>query len=102
LSIQPLNLDELVADVLAAMKYQLDETGADVRVGPLPRALGDRTQTSQVFANLIDNAVKYRAPERPLRIDVSGSIRDGQAVYAVADNGIGMAPEHQAKAFEIF
>ncbi len=102
LKIRPLNMSGLIAEILAAMKFQLDEAGTEVEVGLLPNCLGDNDQTSQVFANLIDNARKYRAPSRPLRITVTGEIRDGHAVYAVADNGIGIAPEHQGKVFEIF
>ena len=59
-------------------------------------------QISDWIANLLDNAVKYREPTRPLRIVVRGRIHDGHAVYTVADNGLGIAPEHQAKVFEIF
>jgi signal transduction histidine kinase len=59
-------------------------------------------QTSQVFANLLDNALKYRNRTRPLRISVSGVVQQGQAIYRVADNGIGIVPEHQSKVFEIF
>jgi len=102
LKIRPLNMSGLIAEILAAMKFQLDEAGTEVEVGLLPNCLGDNDQTSQVFANLIDNARKYRAPSRPLRIAITGEIRDGHAVYAVADNGIGIAPEHQGKVFEIF
>lgn len=102
LKICPLNMNGLLSEILAAMKFQLDEAGADIVVEPLPNCLGDNDQTSQVFANLIENARKYRSPARPLTIRVSGEIRDGHAVYAVADNGIGIAPEHQAKVFEIF
>lgn len=102
LTIKPLNMNGLLADILAAMKYQLDEARAEVRVDTLPICEGDSVQTSQVFSNLIDNALKYRDPSRPLRIHVSGAVHEGQAVYRVADNGLGIAPEHQAKVFEIF
>ena len=102
LTIRPLNVNGLLTEILAAMKFQLDETGAEVRVEPLPTCLADHIQTGQVFANLLDNAVKYREPTRPLRIVVRGRIHDGHAVYTVADNGLGIAPEHQAKVFEIF
>lgn len=102
LTIRPQNMNGMVAEILAAMKFQLDEAKADVRVEPLPTCEADSVQTSQVFANLIDNALKYRAPERPLKIIIRGEIRDGQAIYAVTDNGLGIAPEHQAKVFEIF
>ncbi len=102
LTIMPLDMNRLLAEILAAMKFQLDEAKAEVRVEPLPACLGDNTQTSQVFANLLDNALKYRDPGRPLRVNVSGRIENGQSVYVVVDNGIGIAAEHQAKVFDIF
>ncbi len=102
LAIAPLDMNRLLGEILAAMKFQLDEARAEVEVGALPGCLGDSVQTNQVFANLIDNALKYRDPNRPLRVKVSGRIEDGQAVYQVADNGIGIAAEHQAKVFDIF
>ncbi len=102
LTIRVLDMDSIVAEVVAAMKFQLDEAGAEVQVAPLPPCLGDAVQTSQVFANLLDNALKYRAADRPLRVRLGGRIEQDTAVYAVADNGIGIAPEHQAKIFEIF
>ena len=102
LTIRPPHINGMLADIVAAMKFQLDEAGAEVRVEPLPVCEGDAAQTSQVFANLLDNAIKYRAPGRRLLIEIRGSVRDGQAVYAVSDNGIGIAAEHQVKVFEMF
>ncbi|HXA81378.1 MAG TPA: ATP-binding protein [Opitutaceae bacterium] len=102
LNIRPLNLNGLLSEITASMKFQLDEARAEVRVETLPVCLADNVQTSQVFANLLDNALKYRDPSRPLRVAIRGRVRDGQAIYEVADNGIGIAPEHQAKVFEIF
>lgn len=102
LNIRPLNIGGMIAEIVAAMKFQLDEAGAEVAIEQLPTCLGDNIQTSQVFANLLDNALKYRDPARPLRILVRGEIRDGHSIYTVADNGVGIAPEHQGKIFEIF
>jgi chemotaxis family two-component system sensor kinase Cph1 len=102
LTIAPIETGALLAAVVASMKFQLDEAKADVRVLPLPGCLGDSGQISQVFANLIDNALKYRDPARPLRVTISARVEHGQVIYAVADNGIGIPREHQPKIFEIF
>jgi chemotaxis family two-component system sensor kinase Cph1 len=102
LAIQPLDVNALLAEIVAAMKFQVDAAQAEMVVEILPGCLGDPVQISQVFSNLLDNAIKYRDPARALRLKVSGRTDSGQVIYAVADNGIGIAAEHQAKAFEIF
>lgn len=102
LNIRPLDMNALLAEITAAMKFQIEEAKAEVHLDRLPGCYGDSAQTNQVFANLLDNALKYRDPARPLRIAITGRVEDGHSIYAVADNGIGMAAQHQAKAFEIF
>jgi PAS domain S-box-containing protein len=102
LTIGPIDMNALLAGVVAAARFQIDEAKAEVTVAPLPPCLGDAPHTSQVFANLLDNALKYRDPVRPLRLTVTGRVEEGKAVYTVADNGIGIPAEHQPKVFEIF
>jgi chemotaxis family two-component system sensor kinase Cph1 len=102
LNLRPLNMNGVIAEITAAMKFQLDETQAEVSVYGLPTCVGDLIQTSQVFANILDNALKYRDPARPLRIQITGRLQSGQAIYSISDNGLGIAAEHQSKIFEIF
>jgi two-component system, chemotaxis family, sensor kinase Cph1 len=102
LRIEHIDMNNLLTSIAQAMEFQMKEAGATLQVGPLPRCMGDITQVNQVFSNLIDNALKYRDRQRPCHIEVSGRVDNARAVYAVSDNGIGIAPEHQAKAFEIF
>ncbi len=102
LTIQRIDMNALLASITQAMEFQIKENGTVVDVGDLPICFGDATQINQVFSNLLDNALKYLDPKRAGVIRVSGRIEDGHAIYAVTDNGIGIAPEHQAKVFEIF
>ena len=102
LTIGPIDMNALIAGVLAAAKFQIDEARAEVSVTSLPACLGDNPHTNQVFANLVDNALKYRDPARPLRLAISGRTEGDKVVYVVADNGVGIPVEHQPKVFEIF
>lgn len=102
LNLRPLNVSGIIEELGAAMKFQLDEARAEIAVGPLPTCVGDYVQTSQVFSNLLDNALKYREPSRSLRIQIAGRVEQGQAIYTVTDNGVGISPEHQTKIFEMF
>src|SRR6185436_7490885 len=90
------------AGVVQALRFQTEQARASVKLEPLPGCVGDPTQVGQVFSNLIDNALKYRDPARALRISIRGRVEKDRVIYAVADNGMGIAPEHQAAVFEIF
>ena len=102
LSVRPLNVGGLMEDLVAATRFQLDQARAEVDIGPLPTCQADHVQTGQVFANLLDNALKYRDPARLLRVTIRGEVKGDQAVYTVQDNGVGISAEHQSKIFEIF
>ncbi len=100
--IERLDMDQLARQSLDAMRFQIQKTGATVTTEPLPICLGDARLVSQVIANLLDNALKYHDPARPLAITLSGELRAGEAVYCVADTGIGIAPEHLGRIWELF
>lgn len=102
LYIERVNMDELLANVLQSTEFQIKQARASIQLDPLPPCKGDVVQLTQVFSNLIDNALKYRDPNRPLRIEITGSQEKGRSLYSVKDNGIGIALEHQHRIFEIF
>ena len=91
----------IVRMVLDNLQATIQSHRAEVAVGPLPVVSGDATQLGQVFQNLIVNAIKFHG-ERPPRIDVSASEAGGEWVFAVRDNGIGIAPEYFERIFIIF
>ncbi len=102
LSIEPLDMDRLIAETISAFDFQIKQAGVQITVAPLPRCMGDATQIGQLFANLISNALKYPDPARPGVVAISGHTADVMAVYCVEDNGLGIAPEHQSKIFELY
>jgi len=102
LQIQPLAMNKLVAGTIQALKFQAEQANAELHFGDLPNCMGDPTLVGQVFSNLLDNAIKYRDPQRRCQIGITGHLDDGRAVYTIRDNGIGIAPEHQRRVFELF
>jgi len=79
----------------------IEESGAVVTHDPLPMVLGDEVQLIQLFQNLVANAIKFRSQES-LQIQVSAERRGPEWVFAIKDNGIGIAPEQQERIFSIF
>ena len=102
LNIESLEMNEMLREISQTMDFQIKQSGASLTIDALPPCLGDATQINQVFSNLVDNALKYLDPMRPGQIRVSGHVEDGRSIYTVEDNGIGIAPEHQSRVFEIF
>jgi len=102
LNLERIDMNALVRDVLAVQAFQIQSAGAQVQVDDLPACHGDASLVNQVFSNLLDNALKYRDLARPLEIHFSGRVERGQAVYCVADTGVGIAAEHQGKIWEMF
>jgi signal transduction histidine kinase len=102
LTIKNLDMNKLVLDITKSFEYQVKGTGITLKIDELPSCLGDETQINQVFSNLVDNALKYLNPSQTGAITISGRRENGHAVYYVEDNGIGIAPEHQDKIYEIF
>jgi signal transduction histidine kinase len=92
---------EVIEAALENLRAALDEAGAHVRVAATPVLEGDRTQLVQLFQNVIGNAVKFRANEKPqVLIDAR---RGGDFwEFSIADNGIGIDPRHAERVFQPF
>ncbi|MFO8010466.1 MAG: PAS domain S-box protein [Dehalococcoidia bacterium] len=102
LEIEGIDMNALMETIASIHKYRLTDGNITLEVEDLPSCRGDRDQIDQVFSNLVDNAMKFLAPDRPGFIRVSGERGEGEVVYCVEDNGVGMAANHQDKIFEIF
>ncbi|MDD3146149.1 MAG: PAS domain S-box protein [Candidatus Riflebacteria bacterium] len=102
LNIGVIDMNRLVNEIVAANDFEAGKTGVDLQIESLPPCIGDCVQVTQVFSNLIGNAIKYLDSGRKGMIRVSGRVRDGKSIYCVEDNGIGIAPQHKDKIFELF
>lgn len=105
LNVQILDMNKLVKTVIADFEFRIKNTGISIRIGSLPSCAGDKEQLSQLFANLIDNSIKFLDPTRPGVIEISGTIDKKNpdfSFYRVSDNGIGIEKEHIQKVFQLF
>ena len=68
----PMDMNQVLRRVLDSMRHQIDTQGVDVRLDELPGCVGDEGKIGQVFDNLVGNAIKYRRPDRPCRIEITG------------------------------
>ncbi len=102
LTIQPINMKAMIHSITETLHFQIQQSGTEVVIEELPECNTDLYQISQVFSNLIENALKFLDPARPGQIRITGHKKDGQCEYHITDNGIGIKPEHQSKIFEIF
>ncbi|MEU4238617.1 ATP-binding protein [Actinoplanes sp. NPDC026619] len=100
---EPVALGEVFDAVRADLTTIAESSGAEVTVnGELPTVQGDRTLIRQLLQNLIDNAMKYRSPDRACRIALSAENNDFGWTILVADNGIGIPPDQRERVFEMF
>lgn len=89
---------EVLGDVLEQIGTEIQQ--AEIHVDPLPEVAVDRTHLSQVLQNLLTNSVRYRSPDRPLEITISGRSHDGMVELTVSDTGIGIPEDERERVFE--
>ncbi len=101
---QQTSLDAALDRALGNLELAVEESGAVVvRDTPLPEVSGDPTTLAMLWQNLLGNALKFRRPDVPARIEVDCVREDDDTWHvSVTDNGIGIAPEFSEKVFVIF
>ena len=97
----PTNSESVLEEVLLNLKTAIEEAHAVISHDPLPTIPVDPTQLSQVFQNLIGNALKFHGPEPP-SIHVSCQQEVSEWRFSVRDNGIGIEPQDADRIFVIF
>lgn len=110
-----INSEEALQQAIINLKFAIEESGAQITHGSLPRVMADATELTQLFQNLIGNSIKFRSQQRP-EIHVAAELkkiyqqppaeqpREGteEWVFAVRDNGLGIEPQYFERIFVIF
>lgn len=99
----PVPLDTVLDRALQALSAGLRDSSAEVTVErPLPTVRGQETLLVSLLQNLIENAIKYRHPDRPPLVRIGTRIEGTWCELSVTDNGLGIAPAFRERIFQIF
>jgi PAS domain S-box-containing protein len=114
----PINLNQVVRDILSDLEVRIEKTGGRVEIDELPTMEADGTQMRQLLQNLIGNALKFHAPNKPPVVRVTSRMLPVPAIFstsdatneapppmceiAVTDNGIGFDEKYLDKIFAVF
>lgn len=99
---ETVHLDSVFEQVRATLHSQVQQSGAQIEVGPLPAVIADRVGVSQVVQNLLANAMKFTPEGVTPVIEVRAEVAGAMVITSVTDNGIGVAPEAADALFEMF
>ncbi|MCC3406905.1 MAG: response regulator [Microcoleus sp. PH2017_10_PVI_O_A] len=90
-----------VQQAIANLQGAIRNDRAVVTYSELPAVMGDISQLVQLFQNLLGNAIKYRQ-DAPPAVHITACKQKENWLFSVSDNGIGIAPQHQERIFQIF
>jgi chemotaxis family two-component system sensor kinase Cph1 len=91
-------INEIVRDLL--LIYGVDENA--ITIGNTPKIKGDPVMLSQVFSNIISNAVKYSMMAEPQTVSITGTENNNEVIYTITDNGLGIDIKQLPRIFELF
>lgn len=97
------DLNQVVREILPRFEAEIQRLNVLIEIGPLPKVKAEPVWMESLFQNLIENAIRYRHPDRRPSIAISAcSDQDGWWTISVTDNGIGIDPAYHDKIFKMF
>ena len=97
----PTDTNAVLQRVLNNLQLAIDDSHAKVTFEQLPEVKGDELQLIQLFQNLISNALKFHGEAAPV-IHIGAKHDAKEAVFSVADQGIGIEPQYSERIFLLF
>jgi PAS domain S-box-containing protein len=98
---EQVDLNSTLKDALANLEVAIKESKAQIKQFSLPKVWGNSVQMTQVFQNLVANAIKYQGENTPV-IEISAEKKNGMWLFAVRDNGIGIEQWFSERIFIVF
>ncbi|MBA4147685.1 MAG: PAS domain S-box protein [Verrucomicrobia bacterium] len=103
INLRPVPLNDVLRRMAGDIKMEIEAVGGKLIISPdLPVVNADPSLLNQIFSNLLENAISYRKADVPLEIAVNWRKEAPGATICVTDNGIGIAPSHFDRIFEVF
>lgn len=101
LSFEPLNCNVALDHALENLSASIEESSVQIKRGDLPTVPMDMTKMTLLLQNLLGNAIKFRGAEAPI-VEIGAEQDGGAWRFHVRDNGIGIAPAHVDRIFQVF
>ncbi|MFC1224648.1 ATP-binding protein [Pedobacter sp. BG31] len=102
INFETVDIASLIRDITSEVWAAYKADHVTLVLGQLPNIKGDKTMITQVFTNLIGNAVKYSSNANKPKVEVAAYIEGGEIIYSVKDNGIGIDNRYYDRVFELF
>jgi len=97
----PMKLEDALQRAMQNLSYVREDSGGTITYDEMPTIVADELQMTQLFQNLIGNALKFHGKEAP-KVEVSAVRKDDNWIVSVRDNGIGIDPKYRDRIFELF
>ena len=100
--LRPVQAQVALDRALVNLRAAIESADAQVTHDALPEVSADDTQLTQLFQNLVGNAIKFRKPDEPVRVHVGLQDAGAEWCFSVSDNGIGIEPQYYERIFMVF
>lgn len=102
LVLETADLSKALSQAIATLNARIEENSAQIEHQQLPTVVGDQSQLTQVFQNLLSNALKYRRNDVSPKIVIAAERQGLEWVVSVTDNGIGFEQKYAERIFGLF
>ncbi|NEO28932.1 MAG: response regulator [Symploca sp. SIO3C6] len=100
--LKPTDCNTVLTQTLADLQMVINESKAVITHQSLPTVIADELQLEQLFENLISNAIKFHRPTEPPQVKILVERKNGEWLFGVHDNGIGIKPQQSERIFQMF